>query len=153
DKFKQDVGAFVKHAQSQKYNGKSAPRLVLISPIAHEYLRDRNLPDGNENNERLELYTKAMGDVAREAGVPFVDLFHPTRELYAKAEKPLTINGIHLAEQGNQVVAKMIDQTLFAAPAPQRDAQALEKLRQAVVDKNLYWFNRYRVLDGFNVYG
>jgi len=34
-----------------------------------------------------------------------------------------------------------------------RDAKALEKLRQAVVDKNFYWFNRYRVLDGFNVYG
>src|SRR5205814_5763042 len=36
---------------------------------------------------------------------------------------------------------------------PKRDAKALEKLRQAVLDKNFYWFNRYRVLDGYNVYG
>jgi putative heme-binding domain-containing protein len=155
DKFKQDVNAFIKHAQSQKYNGKSAPRLVLFSPIAHEYLRDRNLPDGNENNERLELYTKAMGDVAREAGVPFVDLYHPTRDLYPKVEKPLTINGVHLNERGNEMVAQIIDKALFAGrPAPPPlTAPAFEKLRQAVVDKNFYWFNRYRVLDGFNVYG
>src|SRR5207302_8306702 len=26
-------------------------------------------------------------------------------------------------------------------------------IRQAVLDKNFYWFNRYRVLDGYNVYG
>src|SRR5438477_9668135 len=64
DKFKKDLDAFVKHALAQKYNGKSAPRLVLFSPIAHEDLKDPNLPDGRENNQRLELYTKAMAEVA-----------------------------------------------------------------------------------------
>ncbi len=85
DKFKNDLDNFIKHTLSQKYNGKSAPRLVLFSPIAHEDLKDRNLPDGSENNKRLEMYTKAMGEVAKKNGVVFVDLFHPTRELYAKA--------------------------------------------------------------------
>src|SRR5262245_19326108 len=56
DKFKKDLDAFVKHTLEQKYNGKSAPRLVLFSPIAHEDLHDRNLPDDRENNQRLELY-------------------------------------------------------------------------------------------------
>ena len=56
-----------------------APRLVLFSPIAHEDLHDRNLPDGTENNGRLELYTAAMAEVARAHNVPFVDLFHPTQ--------------------------------------------------------------------------
>src|SRR5688572_29651355 len=32
-KFKENVAAFIKHTLAQKYNGKSAPRLVLISPI------------------------------------------------------------------------------------------------------------------------
>src|SRR4051794_7445385 len=36
DKFKKDLDAFLKHTLSQKYNGKSAPRLVLCSPIAQE---------------------------------------------------------------------------------------------------------------------
>ena len=33
-KFRQDLEAFIKHTLAQKYNGKSAPRLVLFSPIA-----------------------------------------------------------------------------------------------------------------------
>jgi putative heme-binding domain-containing protein len=154
DKFKKELEAFIKHTLSQKYNGTGTPRLVLFSPIAHEYLKDPHLPDGKANNQRLELYTKAMADVAGAAGVAFVDLFHPTRDLYPKSDKPLTINGVHLNEHGDEAVAKIIDKTLFAGqPEPARDPQALEKLRQAVVDKNFYWFNRYRVLDGFNVYG
>ena len=31
-KFKDDLAAFIKHTLAQKYNGKSAPRLVLFSP-------------------------------------------------------------------------------------------------------------------------
>jgi putative heme-binding domain-containing protein len=152
DKFKTDLDAFIKHTLSQKYNGKSAPRLVLFSPIAHENLHDRNLPDGTENNKRLEMYTKAMGEVAAKNGVVFVDLFHPMRELYAKADKPLTINGIHLNSRGNEAVARIIDKALFADEV-KRPPKQLEKLRQAVLDKNFYWFNRYRTIDGYNVYG
>ncbi len=29
----------------------------------------------------------------------------------------------------------------------------MEKLRQAVVDKDFYWFSRYRTVDGYNVFG
>jgi putative heme-binding domain-containing protein len=155
DKFKSDLDSFIKHTLAQKYNGKSAPRLVLFSPIAHEDLKDRNLPDGSANNKRLELYTKTMAETARKNGVAFVDLFHPTQTLYGKsAGKPLTINGVHLNTRGNEAVAKIIEQALFAGQAePQREDKAIATLRQAVVDKNFYWFNRYRVLDGFNVYG
>ena len=152
--FKKDLTDFVRHTLAQKYNGKTPPRLVLFSPTAHEDLKDRNLPDGSENNARLELYTKAMAEVARSSGVPFVDLFHPTQVLYARTEKPHTINGVHLNARGNEAVARIIDSALFAGQAePKRDPPALEKLRQAVVHKNYYWFNRYRVLDGYNVYG
>src|SRR5439155_2519127 len=94
DKFKKDLDAFVKHALAQKYNGKSAPRLVLFSPIAHEDLKSPDLPDGKEDNRRLEMYTAAMAEVAKANGVVFVDLFTPTQALYAKAKKPLTSNGV-----------------------------------------------------------
>jgi putative heme-binding domain-containing protein len=153
DKFKADLKNFIKHTLAQKYNGKTAPRLVLFSPIAHEHLPDRNLPDGKDNNRRLEMYTKAMAEVAAAEGVTFVDLFGPTQKLYEKAEKPLTINGIHLNEKGNEVVARVIDRALFGEPTKKLDEKDLEKLRQAVVEKDFYWFNRYRVLDGYNVYG
>jgi putative heme-binding domain-containing protein len=152
DKFKQELDIFVKHTLGQKYNGKAAPRLVLFSPVAHENLKDRNLPDGNENNQRLALYTAAMAEVAGANKVPFVDLFKPTQELYAKAKQPLTFNGVHLTEEGNRQLAQVIDQSLFA-DEPKRDPQLLAKIRQAVLDKNFHWFNRYRTTDGYSIYG
>jgi putative heme-binding domain-containing protein len=152
DGFKKDLNAFISHTLEQKYNGKTAPRLVLFSPIAHEDLKSPNLPGGRENNQRLEMYTKAMAEVAKTAGVPFVDLFHVTKTNYETAAKPLTINGVHLNEEGNRLVAGIIDYQLFG-PAKRYDPAELEKLRRAVLDKNFYWFHRYRVVDGFNVYG
>jgi putative heme-binding domain-containing protein len=152
DQFKKDLTDFIRHTLGQKYNGQGAPRLVLFSPIAHEDLHDRNLPDGRENNKRLEPYTAAMATVARAQHVPFVDLFEPTQELYAKAAKPLTINGIHLTEEGNRQLAHVIDRALFQ-DEPRRDPEALAKLRRAVLDKNSNWFNRYRTVDGYSIYG
>ncbi|HRX82699.1 MAG TPA: SGNH/GDSL hydrolase family protein, partial [Pirellulaceae bacterium] len=92
DKFKQDLADQIKQMQAQKYNGESAPRIVIFSPIAHEDLGDRNLPDGSENNSRLELYTAAMAEVAKANDVVFVDLFHPTQAEYKLSSEPLTIN-------------------------------------------------------------
>jgi putative heme-binding domain-containing protein len=154
DKFKKDLGAFIKSTLEQKYNGRSAPRLVLFSPIAHENLKDRNLPDGIESNKRIALYTAAMAEVAAANQVPFVDLFKPTGNLYTNSAGPLTINGIHLNEQGNWLIARLIDRALFPEQAElTRDRQAFARLRQAVLDKNFYWFNRYRTVDGYSIYG
>jgi glucose/arabinose dehydrogenase len=152
DLFKKNLQDFIHHTLGQKYNGKSAPQLVLFSPIAHENLHDRNLPDGSANNQRLEFYTQAMASIAQGEHVRFIDLFKPTLALYGKADKPLTINGVHLNEHGNRMVAELIDAALFG-PGPARDAQALEAIRQAVLDKNFYWFNRYRTVDGYSIYG
>ncbi|MCP4169807.1 MAG: hypothetical protein GY758_03425 [Fuerstiella sp.] len=72
------------HLQGQKYNGESAPRLVLFSPIANEDLEDPILPDGSENNVPWQLYTAAMEEVAKERSVPFVNLFAATNRLYKR---------------------------------------------------------------------
>jgi putative heme-binding domain-containing protein len=152
--FKKDLENFIAHTLAQKYNGKSAPRLVLFSPIAHENLHDRNLPNGNENNVHLELYTEAMAEVAKAHKIPFVDLFTPTKKLYAAAKTPLTINGIHLTPDGNRQLAELIDGALFTdKPAGDRSAKALEALRQAILDKDFHWFERYRTTDGYSIYG
>ena len=39
------------------------------------------------------------------------------------------------------------------SPEASRDPSALEKLRQAVLDKNLYFFNHYRAVDGYSTFG
>jgi putative heme-binding domain-containing protein len=153
-KFRRDLDEFIEHTLAQKYNGKAAPRLVLCSPIAHEDLHDRNLPDGRQNNRRIEMYTAAMAETARARRIPFVDLYQPTRADYAKSSQPLTIDGVHLNEHGNHVVAQAIDRALFGdRPARELGADRLEKLRRAVRDKNFYWWNRYRTVDGYSIYG
>ena len=152
EKFKADLQAFITQTLARKYNGKTAPRLVVFSPIAHEDLHDKNLPDGKANNERLELYTAAMADVARANGVLFVDLFHPMKDAYLGAPQPLTINGVHLTEMGGYTLAHLIDKALFPAHV-NRSIAGMDKVRQAVLDKNVYWFNRYRTVDGYSIYG
>jgi glucose/arabinose dehydrogenase len=153
DKFKADYDKWVKATLSKQYGTKGKPRLVLFAPIAVENLKDPNFPDGVELNKNIKLYADAIAEVAKANDVPFVDLFTISQELYKQAGKPMTINGIHLNEYGDQQLAQAIDKALFAAPAPARDTGSLEKLRQAVNDKNFHWFERYRTLDGYNVFG
>src|SRR4029453_15552265 len=82
----------------------------------------------------------------------FVDLFVPTRALYAAAKTPLTQNGVHMTAEGNRQLAELIDSTLFG-PAGRRTESLPPRLRQAVVDKSWHWFQRYRVTDGYSTYG
>jgi putative heme-binding domain-containing protein len=149
--FETELTTMIQSMRAQQYNGVSSPRLVVFSPIAHEDLQSPHLPDGKRNNELLARYTSAMQRVCQQEGVPFVDLYHATGELYRQHAEPLTINGIHLSELGNRLVAEHILQQLTGAAPPQ--PAWLAKLREAVLEKNYYWFSRYRVVDGYNVYG
>ena len=137
----------------QKYDGSSAPRIVFFSPIAHENLKSPHLPDGAANNQKLEQYTKAMAEICNTKGVIFVDLFAATKKMYATAATPLTMNGIHLLDKGDRAVADVIVKELFGIVKQSKDERELERLRQAILDKNYHWFSRYRVVDGYNVFG
>src|SRR5437773_4251507 len=132
-KFKQDLDEWIKHTLAQKYNGKTAPRIVLFSPIAHENLGDRNLPDGQANNQRLKLYTAAMAEVAKASNVTWVDLFTPMLRLYQSAAKPLTLNGVHLVEAGDAAIAAIIEDALFsrlAGNASEGNAASIARSRK-----------------------
>ena len=153
DKFKSDLGKFLKDSRTKNYSGKGAPRIVLFSPIANEKINDPDLPDPKANNSNLELYTAAMAEVAKANDVLFVDLFTVSQRLYAEAAKQghsLTFNTFLLTEAGNQALAPEIFKALFNEPAPKGN---LEKLRAAVMDKCNEWHARYRTVDGYNVYG
>jgi putative heme-binding domain-containing protein len=152
-KFRADLAEVIDQMQSQQYNGESAPEIVMFSPIAHENLNSRHLPDGAENNRNLAAYTAAMRSVCEEKQVAFVDLFTITQDAYDADEQPLTINGIHLSDHGNAVVAKAVVNDLFGQASASVDDTLLQRVMQAVNDKNYYWFSRYRVVDGYNVFG
>ena len=146
------LAAWIDDTRTQNYSGEGAPRIVLFSPIAHEDLRNPNLPDGRENNARLAAYAEAMAAVADDKDVPYVDLFGPSQELYRNADSPLTVNGVHLNTDGNRQVAEVIVEALLGS-RPEVDDDRLELVRQAVLDKNWHWFNLYRTTDGNDVWG
>ncbi len=152
-KFKAELEAFIKHQRSQKYNGKAAPRLVLFSPIAFEDHQSPNLSKGEVQNKNLKLYTEAMRDVAKAHNVPFVDLFTPTAALYREAKSPLTINGVHLNEEGNRVVASLIEDAIIGPPNPVDRSAFYERVRPAVQQKNALFYQRYRATDGYSTFG
>jgi putative heme-binding domain-containing protein len=152
-KFKEELDKFLKEKQTKSnYNGKGAPKLVLFSPIAHEKIEDKNIPDSTENNKNLALYTAAMAEVAKANNVLFVDLFAASQQLYTANKDPLTFNGIHMTEVGNKELAPVIFKAAVAADLPAPSAE-LEKIRAAVVEKSKTWHERYRTVDSFNIFG
>src|SRR6185503_6244946 len=150
--FRDNLNKFLKETAAKNYSGKGHPRIVLFSPIANEKHRDPNFPDPAANNSNLRDYTDAMAEVARANGVPFVDLFKPSQQLFADAGRKgasLTLNGFLLTDSGDKALAPLLFQSLFGDAPPALD----EKLRTAVNEKNWQWHMRYRTVDGYNVYG
>ena len=127
--FRKDLGDMLSGMKGQKYNGKSAPRVVVFSPIAHENLESPNLPDGSHNNRYLAMYTKAMKEVCAAGKTPYVDLFVPSQKLYRENATPLTLNGIHLLDHGNRLLAGVIMQQVFGnAKSSLRESAEIGKL-------------------------
>ncbi len=151
DEHRKKLVDFVRKTRGSKANGKSFPRIVLFSPIAHEDTRNPNVPDGKAHNAQLEGYTLATEAAAKEAGVAYVDLFHPSLALFQASKLPLTINGIHLTEEGNRQIAEVIASALLGKLV--KASSGIESLRAAVVEKDLHWFHRYRAADGNDVWG
>jgi hypothetical protein len=117
--------------------------------------------DVDARNRELARYTEAMRKVAANQKVTFVDLFTPTKELMEKGAgaTPLTINGIHLNEDGDRIVACLLMEALgLEAGDSMRDATAVQRkqldaLREVIRDKNQQFFYRYRFLNAEYVVG
>ncbi|MEK6270237.1 MAG: GDSL-type esterase/lipase family protein [Planctomycetales bacterium] len=153
DQFKKDLRKFVNKHKATKYNGEKSPQIILFSPIAHEDLKQANLPDGTQNNRRLQLYTNAISEIAEETNVYFVDLFTPTLQGYREDSLPWTINGIHLTERGNRKLGEIIAKEVMPIGDSGNQNIDLDALRSIIQDKNFHWFHRYQPTDGYNVHG
>ena len=153
ENFHDELDAFVLHSLKQKYNGQSAPQLVLVSPIAFEDLSaEQDLPDGKEENIRLAAYADAVKRVAEARNVGFIDLFNPTKQLYEKEKTPQTINGFALNDEGYRNLSKTLIGSLYGEFKPQ-EMVSRNAMYAAVKDKNWYWNNDYQILNGVHVYG
>jgi putative membrane-bound dehydrogenase-like protein len=133
----------------------SSPRFVLVSPTAWEPTGNVLWPDAARQNENLARYSKIVAEVAQQRGLPYVDLFTPTKSLFA-AEPGMqyTINGCHLNEAGDREVGLLLDRALFgSATTADVRSGAFGKLRAAVNDKSWLHIQDYRMLNGWYVYG
>jgi glucose/arabinose dehydrogenase len=153
-KFKADLENFINETTTTAYNGKEPPRLVLVGPIAHENLKNPHITDGARNNANIELYSNAMAEVAASKQVLFANLFKPTRAAFEASSSPLTINGIHLNEQGDAAVARLLEAALFGeSDGLIGTPEHARKLKDAVNEKNLQFFYDYRATNGCYIYG
>ena len=159
-KFEQDLDIYLKAHAGARYNGTTPPRLALVSPIAHERLRHLPQVDVEARNRELARYTEAMRRVSAARQVAFVDLFTPTKRLMDEtaASPPLTINGIHLNEAGDRIVAGLLMEGLGFDPRRMKEAtgaglKALEELRAGIREKNLQFFYRWRPVNAEYVVG
>jgi putative heme-binding domain-containing protein len=132
--FRKGLQELIRSYSSKKYNGKTAPRLVLISPIAHENLGGE-LPEPTPHNMRLRAYVKAMRKIAEANKLPFVDLFTPTLALMSeRGASKLTFNGIHLTQYGYWAIAHVMAEQLGMSPPPwsmEKDARGAPNLGES----------------------
>jgi putative heme-binding domain-containing protein len=171
-KFEQDLAAFVKDPFSiDRYTSpggkwdkpvaasrlatakKPVRQVVLVSPTAHENLKNPHLPDGSATNGNLALYTAAMRKVAAREGAVFVDLFTPSLAAMQRSPRPWTINGIHMNAHGDRELGRLLDTGLFGPAAAATASIDMGRLLAAVNEKNLQFFYDHRSVNGCYIYG
>lgn len=151
--FKDELHAFIVHTKSQKYNGKKAPQLALISPIAFEDLSSKmDLPNGVEENRNLKLYAEAMRQVALNDSVLFVDAFTLSMQWFGTQEKQLTADGFQLNDLGYQKFGKLLADGVFG-PVDVKNEANRKLVHDAVIEKNWFWHNEIKLPNGVHAWG
>jgi hypothetical protein len=152
--FEKDLEAYVAKHRAATYNGKTPPRIVLVSPIAHEKLARLVHVDVEGRNRELARYTEAMRRVAARLEVPFADVYTPTLQAMVAAKAPLTVNGMHLNDEGDRVFARILFDALALKPGTVMPrGKAFTDLRASVNEKNRLFFLRWRPLNAEYVVG
>ncbi len=150
--YKAELEAFIRHTLSQRYNGEAPPQLALVSPIAFEDLSSmHDLPDGEEENAPLALYTEAMRQAAAKHDVLFVDAFSPSSSWYRSTDEPLTIDGFQLTDAGYARFAAFLADEVFGGSPERTDHRRL--VLDAVLEKNWFWHKDFKMPNGVHVFG
>jgi glucose/arabinose dehydrogenase/uncharacterized cupredoxin-like copper-binding protein/lysophospholipase L1-like esterase len=151
-RFETDLGGFVRELRGGKYNGKTAPKIILFSPIACE---DSGIvPDIDARNRLLQLYAKAMARVAAREGVGYVDLFTPSHGLMVSPDPhpQHTRNGIHLTGDGYAMLSSAIGRALFGKVS-ELSPERRRLIRREVLRKNRTFFDHYRAVNSVHIHG
>lgn len=155
DAFKEKYRQWIARTKGKFSKEGREARFVLVSPIAMEQSKNVHLPDTSKNNPVLAKYATSVQQLAKEMGLPFIDVYTPS--LKAFSEEPdlqYTINTLHVNERGDRMLAKEIDSQLFSSPHPTgTDVSVFHNTRKWVNDKSWLHLQDYRMLNGWYVYG
>ncbi len=141
--FRKKLTTYLASLKSKAFNGKTAPQIILVSPIANENIADILAAD--LNNMRIEQYVVVMEEVARQQNVGFANVFPATAEAMRSPGTDLTINGVHLNQSGDLVFSEVLFEKTFGKEPP----ASIEAITQVIVDKNTQYFRRFRPLNTF----
>jgi len=118
---------------------------VLLSPITTEGDADRTAV--------VKLYADVIADAARERGTRFVDLFAASAAADAASDPPLTVNGIHLNDDGARALAPVIATALAGEAAAQAEAPRIKEVAAAASQLAYYVAEVVRPKNGILYYG
>lgn len=141
--FRKKLTDYLVDLKTKAFNGESAAKIVLISPVGNENLE--NVPAADLNNQRIASYVEVMREVAGEQEVGFADVFQVTADAMASPGSDLTINGVHLNREGDRLFSEALFEQLFQAKPP----EISDPLLSTIVDKNQQFFRRFRPLNTF----
>ena len=150
--FEQELGAFILNLRRNRYNGRTAPVLVLVSPIAHEEVGPA-VAQFADHNQNLALYTDVMRQMATAKGLYFIDLFTPSLAHMQQKGAPITINGIHLTDEGYRLAAGWMGQALGLGNAIDLRSAFSRAIRRVIKHKDDHFFYRWRAVNGEYIYG
>ena len=151
--FQAELDAFLKHTKAQKYNGTSVAQLALVSPTAFEDLSETlDVPSGKKQNGNLAAYTAVMKKVAADNDVLFIDVFGPSLAWYKQSPKPLTADGALLNNDGYEKFSEALIEGVFG-PSPLKAESHRKRVHDAVMEKNWFWINDFKIPNGVHVFG
>ncbi len=118
------------------------PRIVLLSPAG--FMRSQRPPDLTTpaHRQALVAYAAAVADIAKQRGLPYVDLTEVTRD-------DPSVDGLHLSAKGLESVGQEV---AFSLGLPD-NLELSAKLRPAIVEKNRLWADCWRPANWSFVYG
>lgn len=151
DEFQTDLATLIDQVRAREDGER---RVVLFSPIGHEDLGApwASSEDVAAHNEVLSAYVDAMGTVAQDKGVRFVNF------LDMAGGRRLTTNGIHPSEQGSAGFAMFIDESLgwrdlTPVEPTEEEIETARRLRLLACDLHSMERLRYRPTNTEYVWG
>ncbi len=149
--FEKNLENFVENLKKIETRNSEPPKIILVSPIAHEDIS--RLPvNVSQANNWIEKYTEVIRSVAQSKDLSFVDLYYPTKEKFEQSEEEFTINGIHLSSAGYKTLSGILEKEL-ALKKHEYEKNEAEGLRKLINKKNKEFFFYWRPVNAEYIVG